>query len=524
MALVFENLSDGIFHFAQTRPDAPALHQGTTTVSYRAFAAGIAKAAVHLRDLGVKPGELVGLSLPTSIPHVILLFAVLRLGAVPVDIPMRRPSGRDPLKMFGVKRVLAVPGFEAPEATVHVLDNEWRAAIESKTGDVRFSGIPDQLFLFSLTSGSTGVPKGVITSQREWWERYRSAAALLPELVTEERPPTLLAIGEISFSGFFFFIANQCCVGGATVLVGLVERIEDLVTAINAWDDTAFLATPNMCREMLAKAPENGTLFPKVRAMVVGAAPLYPEEKRTIMARLTPNLYEVYGNAATGFISALRPAEMEQKADTVGRIAPGIAIDIVDPRGRLLPPGSIGHVRCRGSGVSQRFVGSETRSAAGPEGFRDGSYYPGDLGAIDPQGYLHLMGRISDLIKRRGIAIYPPEIEAVLASHPGVAEAAVIGVPGDAPDEEQVIAVLVRRGEVDLEAVAQHCRNQLPPEKHPNQLFWADTLPKIGPGKIDKPAIKASVIKQLKSAASGLGFLDAARSGTTASAGDGSKR
>src|SRR4029077_2806372 len=138
---------------------------------------------------------------------------------------------------------------------------------------------------------------------------YRSAAALLPELVTEERPPTLLAIGEISFSGFFFFIANQCCVGGATVLVGLVERIEDLVTAINAWDDTAFLATPNMCREMLAKAPENGTLFPNVRAMVVSAAPLYPEEKRTIMARLTPNLYEVYGNAATGFISALRPAE-----------------------------------------------------------------------------------------------------------------------------------------------------------------------------------------------------------------------
>jgi len=502
MARIFENLSDAAFYHAQQRGDAPAIHQGHVTVTYRELAAGIAKAAVHLRDLGVKPGEMVGLSLPTSIPHVILLYALLRVGAVPVDMPMRRPSGRDPLKMFGVKRVLAVPGFTAADATVHMLDDGWRAAVSAKTGDHRVSGLANQLFLFSLTSGSTGVPKGVITSQREWWERYRSAAALLPELVTEERPPVLLAIGEISFSGFFFFIANQICIGGPTVLIGLVESIEDLIKAINAWEDTAFLATPNMCREILSKAEGEGPLFPKVRAMVVGAAPLYPDEKRTIMARLTPNLYEVYGNAATGFISALRPAEMAQKADSVGRIAPGIAVDIVDPRGRLGPPGSIGHIRCRGSGISQRFLGPESRSPGGPEGFRDGSYYPGDLGAIDPQGFLHLMGRVSDLINRRGIVIYPPEIEAVLAGHPGVAEAAVIGIPGDTPEEEQVIAVLVRRGEADLEEVAQHCRTHLPPEKHPNQLFWADALPKTGPGKIDKPAIKAMVIKRLKSAAS----------------------
>jgi acyl-CoA synthetase (AMP-forming)/AMP-acid ligase II len=502
MAPVFENLSDAIFYHAQRRPAAPAIHQSATTLTYREFAGGVAKASVHLRDLGVKPGELVGLSLPTNIPHLILLFAVLRIGAVPVDIPLRRPSGRDPFKMFGVKRVLTIAGIKVGDVTVHLLDDDWRAAILSKTGDHRFSGPPDQLYQFSLTSGSTGVPKGVITSQREWWERYRSAVALLPELITQERPPTLLAIGEISFSGFFFFIANQCCIGGPTVLVGHVENAEALVAAINAWEDTMFLATPNMCREMLAQAREGGPLFPKVRAMVVGAAPLYPDEKRAIMARLTANLYEVYGNAATGFITALRPAEMAQKADTVGRVAPGIAVDIVDPRGRLLPPGAIGHIRCRGSGVSQRFYGPATRSAAGPEGFRDGSYYPGDLGAIDPQGYLHLMGRVSDLITRRGITIYPPEIEAVLAAHPSVAEAAVVGLPGTAPEEEQVAAVVVPRGaKADLEEVAEHCRAHLPPEKHPNRLFWVESLPKTGPGKVDKQALKTSIVELLKAAA-----------------------
>jgi acyl-coenzyme A synthetase/AMP-(fatty) acid ligase len=190
---------------------------------------------------------------------------------------------------------------------------------------------------------------------------------------------------------------------------------------------------------------------------------------------------------------------MVQKADSVGRVAPGIAVDIVDGRGRLLRPGAIGHVRCRGSGVSQRFFGPEARSAAGPEGFRDGSYYPADLGAIDPQGYLHLMGRLSDLIKRRGIIIYPPEIEAVSASHAGVAEAAVLGVPGASPEEQQVVAIVVARFNPDLEALRQHCLSRLPPEKVPDQLFWVDALPKIGPGKVNKPALRASVMKRPQS-------------------------
>jgi acyl-CoA synthetase (AMP-forming)/AMP-acid ligase II len=517
MVPVFENLSDAIFHYAQTRPDAAALHDGSTTLSFREFAGFVGRAAVHLHDIGVKPGELVGLSLPTGAPHVILLFALLRLGAVPVDIPMRRAVKLDPFKLFGVKRVLAAPGIAVADATVHIIDADWRAAIETKSGDHRFAGPADQLFLFNLTSGSTGAPRGVITSGREWSERYRSAAALLPEIITAERPPNLLALGEISFSGFFFFIANQLCVGGPVVLIGLSESADHLIAAMNKLDDVAFLVTPPMCRELLAKAPQQGLLFPKVRAMVVGAAPMFPDEKRAFAARLTPNIVEVYGNAATGFITALRPSEFAQKGETVGRVAPGIAVDIVDPRGRMMAPGAIGHIRCRGSGISQRFFGPNAGPAKGPEGFRDGSYYPGDLGAIDRQGYLHLKGRVSELISRRGITLYPPEIEAVLAAHPGVAEAAVIGVPGGGGDE-QVIAVVVPRGAPDLDAVAAHCRARLPAEKLPNQLFSAETLPRTGPGKIDKPALKAGIIKRLKSAAPKAASAAPSNSGSASSA------
>ncbi len=498
MLPLFENLSDALFHYAKLRPDAPAIHDGANAATYRDFAAAVGKAAVHLRDLGVKPGEFVGMSVPTSIPHVILLFALMRIGAVPIDVPLRRPSEIDPFKMFGVKRVLAVPGIAVGDATVHVIDAEWRAAIAAKQGDCRFAGPPDQLFLFSLTSGSTGAPKGILTSQREWWERYRSAAALLPDIINPERPPRLLVIGEISFSGFFFFLANQFCIGGPVVLIGQVESVERLIREVNAWDDTAFLVTPIMCREILNKVSEPGPLFPKARAMVIGAMPMFANEKQSFASRLTPNLYEVYGNAATGFISALPPTALAEKAETVGRVAPGIAVDIVDTQGRLLAAGAIGHIRCRGSGISQRQLGPEEGSASGPQGLHDGSYYPGDLGAFDRQGYLHFKGRLSDLIRRRGITIYPPEIEAVLVSHAGVAEAAVVGVPADGGDE-QVVAVMVPRGEVDLKAVGEHCRAHLPAEKLPNQLFWVEALPKTGPGKVDKPALRTSLIERLQS-------------------------
>jgi acyl-coenzyme A synthetase/AMP-(fatty) acid ligase len=351
----------------------------------------------------------------------------------------------------------------------------------------------------SMTSGSTGLPRGVVTTQRQWNERYRSAVELFPEVLTPERPPNLLVIGEISFSGFFFFLANQFCIGGPTVLIGVSESVDALVAKINEWDQSAFLATPLMCRELLPKVNGAGPLFPKIRAMFIGAAPLFADEKRAIVQRLTPNLYEVYGNAATGFISALRPAEIATKADSVGRIAPGIAVDIVDAQGRPLPPGTAGRVRCRGSGISLQFYGPDSGPTSGPEGFRDGSYYPGDVAVIDADGYLHLKGRVSDVIRRRGMEIYPAEIEAVLAAHPSVAEAAVLGILGSG-GEEQVIAIVVPRGgKADLEAVAQHCRTYLRPEKFPNQLFWAESIPKTGPGKVDRPALRLSVSSRLKS-------------------------
>jgi acyl-coenzyme A synthetase/AMP-(fatty) acid ligase len=141
-------------------------------------------------------------------------------------------------------------------------------------------------------------------------------------------------------------------------------------------------------------------------------------------------------------------------------------------------------------------MGGADAAAGGTEGFQEGWYYPGDIAVLDAKGYLTLKARAPEVIRRRGVEIYPAEIEAVLAQHPSVAEAVVVGVtpPGQ---EVQVIAVMVPRGKAQLEAVAQHCRERLPPEKFPNQLYWAEQLPRTGPGKVDRPALVAGLLKQL---------------------------
>src|SRR6266481_1586461 len=101
----FDNLSDAIFHFAKARPDAPAVHEEGKTITYGQLATLIGKTSSYLHEIGVKAGDMVGMSLPNDTDHVLLTFALLRIGAVPVDIPLRRPSHIDPFQVFAVSRI-----------------------------------------------------------------------------------------------------------------------------------------------------------------------------------------------------------------------------------------------------------------------------------------------------------------------------------------------------------------------------------------------------------------------------------
>ena len=136
MYFQWENLSDPVFHHAKLRPDSPAIYERDAKLTYRELADLVGKATVYLHDLGIKRGELIGLSLSANAEHLILLLAAIRIGAVPVDIPMRRPSHVDPFQRFGIGRVLATPGAPpSPKAAVHTIEPGWRRSLAGISGD-----------------------------------------------------------------------------------------------------------------------------------------------------------------------------------------------------------------------------------------------------------------------------------------------------------------------------------------------------------------------------------------------------
>src|SRR5258706_4363190 len=368
MESTWENLSDPIFHHAQSRPNAPAVIEGSRTVSYRELADQIAKASVHFRELGVKPGELVALAMSSNIDHVVLSFGLMRMGGVPLDLPPRPPARSivNPVKLFKVSRLVReADAVAAPEGIpVHELNPDWQMQLAARPGDHRVVRGADEVHNFSMTSGSTGISKGVLTTRRQWLARFDAALKLFPDVFSSERPANLLIIGGMGFSAFFFFLANQLFVGGPVVLMTDNHNADYLREQINRWDDAVSLITPPLARQFLAAAGEGGPIFPKLRALFIGAAPLYPEEKAAVLKKLTPNLREVYGSAACGFISTLAAGEVAAHGDSVGRPAPGLEVEVVDADGKTASAGQPGHLRCRGAGISQGFYGETPASPA----------------------------------------------------------------------------------------------------------------------------------------------------------------
>ena len=163
----------------------------------------------------------------------------------------------------------------------------------------------------------------------------------------------------------------------------------------------------------------------------------------------------------------------------------GAEVQIIDDQHRPVPAGTVGAIRYRGGSVADSYYRNPQESAAA---FRDGWDYPGDLGRFDQDGFLYLTGRSKDMIIRGGVNIYPVEIEQTLATHPAVAEAAVVGWPSQERGEE-VAAFVVCRTAVTENDLLVHCRGSLAPYKIPKGIFFLDELPKSGLGKVLKPRL-----------------------------------
>jgi acyl-CoA synthetase (AMP-forming)/AMP-acid ligase II len=500
----FENISDAVFHYAAKNPDAPALIDGRETLTYAELATLVSQAAVYLTTLGIKAGQRVGIALTNSADHVILSLATLRIGAVLIELPADIETEVLAQRVTRLAITATFVEVGGPRSTARIalrVSLRWRETITHLSGDARFGGDPGDLRLIILSSGSTGIPKGILTTQRQRMLRAAVHTTLFAEIWSKARPGNLLLISSTSAALFSQFLTNQILLGGPTVLLPKYAQITDLVRSIAAWDDVICPVTPGIGQSFLARTDHPGVLFPAMRALIVSGLPLALHDKRALLERVTPNLHELYGSGGFGTFSHLAPHDLTQHPGSVGRAisVPSIEIEIVGPDDQPVPPGTPGRLRGRGPNTSIGFFNPEDNTR-GTERFTNGWYYPGDIAQADADGYIFLKGRQADEITLGGSTLYPAEIEDVITQCASVAEACVVGRPALAGGDE-LVAFIVGRPGYRHEDIAAFCRTQLPPSQRPQLIYYLKQIPRTGADKIDRPALKAQALREAKNEA-----------------------
>ena len=476
------NLAEPLDIHARTRARHPALIAGDLTLDYAAFARRVRRAAGALTGFGIHQGDMVGLALKDNVDHVVMLFALARIGAIIVPMDWRWTEA-EKAALVGHFEVGTVIGEADAETIPGPLMLRPQAAwYEGPEGPMVLD--PDLPVILSLSSGTTGRPTGPLATHAHMLARMQNQLVTL----TFNQHDRYLLSTPLYFGGGRAFALTHLHIGATMILCPPPYAPEDLVATVAATGANSTFLVPTLIRRLLALDEAALSRLSTLRLLISSGAPLHPPERGEIARRITPGFIEYYASTEGGGITVLTAEGQARHPGSVGRAAFMVDVEIVDGDHAPVPPDTVGQVRYRGPGVAESFFRDAEKTATV---FRDGWFYPGDLGQMTEDGYLTLMGRAKDMILRGGVNIYPVEIERALAAHPWVAEAAVLPAPHTELGEV-VVAVVVARRPIEADALLAHCRERLAPYKVPARIVMTEALPKNSAGKVVKSEIRIS--------------------------------
>jgi len=456
--------------------------------TYAEVAAVSARLATRLGELGVAPGERVLVQTAKSVETLLLYFAVVRTGAI--YLPLNVDYTEAELEYFAsdATPVLAVcrEGDEALFARIG------KGAVTVTTLAALFSDLPEQgaapapraaddIAAILYTSGTTGKPKGAMLTNRNLVANGETLIRLW-RFTPEDRLIHALPF----FHVHGLFVAVHCVVFSGASMVFL-EKFESGAVIDLMAGSTVLMGVPTFYIRLLADQRFTRDAAANMRLFISGSAPLSADIHRAFEARCGHRVLERYGMTETGMLTS-NPYDGERRAGFVGPPLPDVELRIAEfETGKVLAQGEVGIVEVKGPNIFAGYwqMPEKTASEFRPDGF----FITGDMGFIDSDGSVQLVGREKDLIISGGLNVYPAEVEALLDDRADVAEAAVIGVPH--PDfGEAVVAVVQPAGSFDAEAVREEMRRDLAAFKVPKQIIVLDELPRNTMGKIQKKLLR----------------------------------
>lgn len=486
---------------AEAAPDAIALIEADRTTTYGALDDLASRCARGLRARGVAPGDRVLLALENSALAAGIYFGVMRSGAIAVPVLAGRRSDRLPAVVSDCAPRLAIvdestaQGVETERALTEVPDRlvlggEWPSAFAAGPSEPP-SRDPEALAAIVYTSGSTGEPRGVMLTHRNFVANARSIVEYLA-LSARDR---VMCVLPFHYVYGLSLLHTHVAVGGSLVLENRAAFANVVLEGMQRHRVTGFAGVPSTFALMLHRSNIDGAALPDLRYVTQAGGPMPPASIDAWRAKVPHAAFFVmYGaTEAAARLTYLPPEDLDRKPGSIGRPIPGVEIRVLTDDGRTALPGEVGELVARGDNVSAGYWNrpDETVARFGPDGYRTG-----DLGVVDAQGYLFLVGRRHDMIKVGANRVGAREIENVLCAHPSVLEAAVVAVPHDMLGEVPVAVVSLR---APLDDAAQALRafvaDRMPPYKVPARVVLLDELPKLpGSGKIAKSSLLDIVV------------------------------
>jgi acyl-CoA synthetase (AMP-forming)/AMP-acid ligase II len=491
-------LAQFIFQRAEARADRPALIEGATgrALTYGQLARAIERAAAGLASRGFKKGDVFAIYAPNCPEYAIAFYAVARLGGINTTVnPLYTVEELTfQLNDSGTKYLLTTPHFidKAREAVarsgvkeVFVLgeaeDAVPFARLLEADGPAPAVAINPREDLVALpySSGTTGLPKGVMLTHYNLVSNLRQAEGCEP------LPEDDVLVAVLPFFHIYgmVMILSQGLYRGATLVTMPRFDLEEFLRVLQDYAVTRAYTVPPIVLA-LAKHPlvDKYDLSP-LRAIACGAAPLGPEVAAACAERLGKVVRQGYGMTEASPLTHFTPLNLEKiNRGTSGQPVPNTECKIVDVgTGEELGPDQEGEIWVRGPQVMRGYLNRPEETAATVDG--QGWLHTGDVGFADEDGFFYIVDRVKELIKYKGLQVAPAELEAVLLTHPAVADAAVVPSPDEEAGEVPK-AFVVLKSPAAAEELMAFVAARVAPHKKIRLLEFAEQIPKTASGKI----------------------------------------
>lgn len=454
--------------------------------------------AIAMEKTGVREGGAVALALANCMAFVPAFLSLARLSALVMLVP---PA-------YGARELGAITGIMRPACFLTAA--AFAEGISQKISpgrkeSLRVAGLGEDLALLfpdpagppigapspdsslpelplaggalvKFTSGTTGVPKGILLSEEQVLAEARNVVSTLA-LTPDDR---ILAAVPVFHSYGFDLGVLALLYSGATLILRDIFIPRAVLADLSTRGVTVFLGVPSMYRFLLETSVSREPSLSHVRYLLSCTAPLSPGLIEEFHTRYRHPICQHYGASETGAATTHIPSQVLLRPSSVGMCIHGVEVTIVDEEGKGLPHGMDGEVFIRSSAVANGYVMGRP---PGISRFRDGGYYTGDIGLLDRDGFLYLRGRVDNVINVGGHKVSPLEVTQVLETHPAVREAAVVGLR-DASGEEVVCAVVTLRSPATEKDILVFCRSRLADYKIPRRIDFREAIPRGPSGKI----------------------------------------